>query len=171
MFLIGFLAAFNTRFWESLQRLRWVSLAVTALCYGALVHSWYLAGYDDAHPLPDALRIALRVAWAADQWCAMAALLGFAYRWRGADRPVLRYLTIAVFPVYILHQTVIVVLAHAWKPLLMPPGIESVMLICATFVLCFAGYELIRRSRILRPLFGLRTETSAATSVKLASDY
>ncbi|HEX7991315.1 MAG TPA: hypothetical protein VF513_14280, partial [Stenotrophomonas sp.] len=98
-----------------------------------------------------------RVAWAVDQWCAIAALLGFAYRWREADSPLLRYLTLAVFPLYILHQTVIVVLAHKLKPLQLQPGIEAALLIVATFALCLGAYELIKRCGPLRPLFGLRS--------------
>ncbi len=99
--------------------------------------------------------MALRVVWAVDQWCAIAALLGFAYRLRHADSPLLRYLTLAVFPLYILHQSVIVVLAHKLKPLQLEPGIEAVILIAATFVLCLVAFELIRRCAPLRPLFGL----------------
>lgn len=170
VFLIGFLAAFDSRFWEALQRLRWVSLLVAAACHAAFVHAWHFAGYDDAHPIPEALRLWLRLAWAADQWCAIAALLGFAYRWRHADSPALRYLTVAVFPVYILHQTVIVVLAHALKPLKIAPALEAMLLVGATFALCFAGYALIRRSRILRPLFGLRPLNGSAASAAAVPD-
>lgn len=156
-FLIGFLAAFSSRFWESLQRLRWLSLALAGACYAALIHTWYFSGYNDAQPPPLELRLALRVAWAVDQWCAIAALLGFAYRWREADSPLLRYLTLAVFPLYILHQTVIVVLAHRLKPLQLQPGIEAMLLIVATFALCLSAYEIIKRCGPLRPLFGLRS--------------
>lgn len=155
VFLIGFLAAFSTGFWESLQRLRWQSLALAGLGYAALIQVWYFSGYNDAQPAPLELRLALRVVWAVDQWCAIAALLGFAYRWRNADSPLLRYLTLAVFPLYILHQSVIVVLAHKLKPLRLEPGIEALILIIATFAFCLAAYALIRRCAPLRPLFGL----------------
>ena len=53
----------------------------------------------------------------------------------------LRYLTQAVFPLYILHQTVIVVLAHNLKPLGLAPGLEGPLLIAATFALCLLAYE------------------------------
>jgi glucan biosynthesis protein C len=164
VFLIGYLAAFSSRFWESLQRLRWLSLTLAGVCYAALIHTWYFAGYNDAQPPPLALRLALRLAWAVDQWCAIAALLGFAYRWREADSPILRYLTLTVFPLYILHQTVIVVLAHKLKLLQLSPGIEAAILIAVTFALCLGAYELIRRSALLRPLFGLRDQPTARTS-------
>lgn len=156
VFLIGFLMAFATGTWQALQRLRWSALGIAAASYGLLVFCWYFAGYDDHNPPPQALRMLLRVAWAADQWCAIAAILGFAYRWRDADSPLLRYLTLAVFPLYILHQTVIVVLAHNLKPLAIPPLPEGIVLVVATYALCLGAYELIRRVGWLRPLFGLK---------------
>lgn len=156
VFFIGFIAAFNTRFWESLQRLRWQAAGLAAASYALLIYFWYFAGYNDDNPLPLAARIFLRIVWAVDQWSAIAALLGFSYRWRHADSPALRYLTVAVFPLYILHQTVIVVLAHSLKPMDIPPGVEAALLIISTFALCLAAHEIIRRSRWLRPLFGLR---------------
>ncbi|MCL7713666.1 acyltransferase family protein [Stenotrophomonas mori] len=164
VFLIGFLAAFNEGFWRSLQRLRWPALLLAAASYALLIHAWYFSGHDDAHPVPETLRLWLRGAWALDQWCAIAALLGFAYRWRDADSPLLRYLSLAVFPLYILHQTVIVVLAHALKPLHIPAPAEALLLVAATFALCLAAHAVIRRIGWLRPLFGLTRHAPASAS-------
>lgn len=170
VFFIGFLAAFSSGFWEALQRLRWPALLLATACYALLIYSWYFAGYNDDLPPPLALRLCLRVAWAMDQWCAITALLGFAYRWKDVDSPALRYLTLAVFPLYILHQSVIVVLAHKLKPLHIAPGWEACLLITATFALCFAAYELIRRSTLLRPLFGLRPLPILGDASRQAAD-
>ncbi len=155
MFLLGYFIAFSTCFWESLHRWRWFALAAAVAGYAMLVGAWYFAGYNDDHPPPDALRMALRVAWAIDQWCAIAAVFGFACRWCNADSALLRYLTPAVFPVYVLHQTVIVLLAWNLRPAALPPLLEGPLLVVATFALCLAGYEVIRRIGWLRPLFGL----------------
>ena len=70
--------------------------------------------------------------------------------------PTLRYLSQAIFPVYILHQTIIVVLAWQLRPLALPPLLEGPLLAMLTFGLAFAGYEAIRRAPPLRPLFGLK---------------
>lgn len=71
------------------------------------------------------------------------------------DGPARRYLTEAVFPVYILHQTLIVVLAHALKPLHRAPGLEAMLLVVFVTVASFTGFEIVRRVPLLRPLFGL----------------
>lgn len=97
----------------------------------------------------------LRAVVALECWCAILAACGFARRHLDHDGPARRYLTEAMFPVYILHQTVIVVLAHALKPLHRPAGLEAGMLVVLTTLLCFAGFEVVRRVAVLRPLFGL----------------
>jgi glucans biosynthesis protein C len=155
LFLLGFACAMRNPFWQALERLRWAALALAVLAYVAI--AWYFAGagYSDEVPPPDWLRMVMRCVWAVDQWASIAAIFGFAYRLRGRDSATLRYLVPAVFPVYILHQTVTVTLAHELKPLGITPLVEGPLLVIATFALCFAGYEAIRRVPLLRPLFGL----------------
>ena len=115
--------------------------------------------------------MAMRMGWALNQWCAILAVLGFAYHWRPGDSRALRYLVAAVFPVYILHQTVIVVVAHHLKPLAIPPAFEGPLLVAITFAACFAGYEVIRRVRWLRPLFGSKpTEGAVRNGPPLATE-
>jgi glucans biosynthesis protein C len=158
VFLLGFLMARATGFWEALQRFRWAALILAAASYGFIIWYFYASGYSDALPPPDALRTVQRVAWGVNQWCTIAAIFGFAYRFRHADSAALRYLVPAVFPVYILHQTVIIVAAYNLKPAGIPPVVEGPLLAAATLAACFGGYEIIRRVRWLRPLFGLKME-------------
>jgi hypothetical protein len=82
-------------------------------------------------------------------------VLGFARRHLNHDNAARRYLTTAIFPVYILHQTIIVVVAHALKPVNLQPVVEGPLLVLVTATGCLVGYEIIRRSALLRPLFGL----------------
>jgi hypothetical protein len=96
-----------------------------------------------------------RVIYAINQWTAITAVLGFARQWSPGDSPARRYLTEAIFPLYIVHQTAIVVLAHRLKPLGLAPAVEGPLLIAATFAICFASFEIVRRVAWLRPLFGL----------------
>ena len=72
----------------------------------------------------------------------------------------------AIFPVYILHQTVIVVVAHALKPSHLYPPMEGVLLVLVTAATCFLSYEAIRRVRLLRPLFGLEGGAAGPRKIK-----
>ena len=111
----------------------------------------------------DGLRALQRAAWALDEWCAIVAALGFARQWNPADSRVRRYLTEAIFPFYIVHQTAIVLLAHFMKPLGLRPLVEGPLLVAATVVACFASFEVVRRVGWLRPLFGLAPRAVAET--------
>ena len=93
--------------------------------------------------------------YSVQQWCAIVAALGFAQIHLNRDGPARRYLTEAVFPVYILHQTLILLLAHSLAPLALNPVLEGSLLVALTVLLSFVGFELVRRVRWFRPLFGL----------------
>ena len=154
VFVLGFLIATNGPAWDAMLRLRWPALLASLSSYAFI--AWYFGVYTDANPPPDALRLLQRAVWGLNQWCGIVAILGFARRIAPGDSPALRYLTTAIFPVYILHQTVIVVAAHHFKPLGLPPSVEGPLLVALTFAVCFAGHEVIRRGSWLRPLFGLK---------------
>jgi surface polysaccharide O-acyltransferase-like enzyme len=95
---------------------------------------------------------------------AIVAILGFARRHFNHDNAARRYLTTAIFPVYILHQTIIVVCAHELKPSHLQPGVEGLLLVLVTAAASFLGYEVIRRIGLLRPLFGLPLNARAPAS-------
>jgi len=140
-------------------RLRWAALGLAVLGYALFAGlSWiYRHGGEPAWVQP-----VRQVGYVLDQWCAIAAVLGFGARHLTRGGPVLTYLTLGVFPFYIVHQTVIVVAAHHLARLGLPQGLEAALLIVTTFAACFATYEIVRRVGFLRPLFGLKPEPSRA---------
>ncbi|MBO9715596.1 MAG: acyltransferase [Pseudoxanthomonas sp.] len=154
LFLLGFAIGRPGPLWERIERARWPALAATLASW--LFVAWYFAQYNDGGTPPDALRQSARVLWALQQWGAIVAILGFARRHAPGDSPARQWLAEAVFPVYILHQTVIVLLAVNLRPLDLPPLLEGPLLVVGTYALCFGAYALIRRAGWLRPLFGLK---------------
>jgi hypothetical protein len=69
----------------------------------------------------------------------------------------LTYATDAILPIYLMHQTVIVLAAHVIAPLGWPAGIELAVLLAAAGVGPLLVYHLIvREITLLRLLFGLR---------------
>ena len=167
VFLLGALLARVPAFWARVEALRWTALAI-ALGGWALMTIVYALPDDAIAGRPwEAVIYPLRAVVALECWCAILATCGFARRHLDRDGPARRYLTEAVFPVYILHQTVIVVLAHALKPLHRPAALEAGLLVVLTTLLCFGGFEIVRRVAVLRPLFGLgpKPPHEAAASV------
>jgi len=101
------------------------------------------------------------IAHAAEQWGAILALIGFAERHWNRDLPIRRTLTEAVFPFYLVHQTIIVVAAWALAGLSLSLVAESAALVVATIAGCLLFYLVGRRVGPLRPLIGLRRHARA----------
>lgn len=156
MFLLGFGFARNAGLFDRLAERRWALLAIGLAAWA--FYAWYGWTYwqDGSPKPPDALRMTARTAYAVEQWAMILAVLGFARRHLNRSTPLLRYLSVGVFPFYIIHQTLIVVIGHNLTPFDLPVGIESLLLIAATVAGCFATYELARRIRVLGPLLGVK---------------
>jgi glucan biosynthesis protein C len=159
IFAVGFVFVKSPKFWEDIVRYRWLTLALAVLSYAGI--QIYFAAYAvDAVP-PSSLRTLMRTMYALNQWSAILAVLGWAKRWSPADGPIRRYLTEAIFPLYILHQTVIILLAVNLRQFDLPAPLEGAILLAATVIICFALYEGIRRAGPLRPFFGLKRHQRA----------
>lgn len=155
VFLLGALVATQAPVWQSMERLRFTALGI-ALTVWALFKIY--ASLPDglvADSTMSWLMPLQRVVYALGQWAAMVAACGFALRHLNFDSAKRRYLTEAVFPVYIVHQTLIVVMAHYLKPVRFAPGTEGAILVVLTLCGSFAVFEVVRRVAVLRPLFGL----------------
>jgi glucans biosynthesis protein C len=162
VFLLGALMARVPGLWPRVAALRWPALALACTGWAAII-IWYALSHGAVAGVRwERLVDGMRAEYALMAWSAIVAACGFAYRHLDRDGPARRYLTEAVFPVYILHQTLIVVLAHAFKPLHRAPGLEAVLLVVLVTAGSFAGFEIVCRVPLLRPLFGLGPRTAAA---------
>ncbi len=76
------------------------------------------------------------------------------------NRPsrALTYMNTAILPWYVLHQTITIILAWHLSSLGLPIGLEAMMVVLGTVGGCAVGYELIRRFRLTRFLFGLKRQ-------------
>jgi glucan biosynthesis protein C len=155
LFLLGALMARESLFWQRLDGLRWTGLGIALACWALLKIVFSIPDGLVAAESWEWLNPGHRIAWALCQWSAIVAACGFAHRHLQFDSAKRRYLAQAVFPVYIVHQTLIVSMAHALKPLRLAPGIEAILLVVLTLTVSFAAVEVVRRCAPLRPLFGL----------------
>ncbi len=90
-------------------------------------------------------------------WSWILALFGFAAKYLNRKSKILSYSNEAVYPFYILHQTVMIVIAYFLIDLNWPAGVKAFIMIIGTFALSWLLYEfLIRRWNYVRPLFGLK---------------
>ena len=141
VFLFGFAIAKHQPFFERCTAWRWPALAIALACWAAIVA--YYAAYSEDVPPPEWQRLIMRGVRELDAWCAIVAAIGFAHRHlRGADGPVRRMLTQAIFPFYLIHQTIIVVAGFHLDDLQLPLWIEAPLLLGVTALGCWLFYDL-----------------------------
>ncbi len=132
--------------WERFETWRWPALGLTLVGWILLITLPSNSAAGEALGL---------IAVSTMQWCAIMAAVGFAHRHWNHDSALRSTLTEAVFPVYLLHQTVIILVAVALAPWQLTPLIEAPIIIATTFLLCALAYLVTRQHDLLRPWMGM----------------
>lgn len=158
-----------------------VGLARANLAWGAIARNWPLAlaaaligcglnlylhaaGGDG-----EAVRLAAAASRSLLAWTAILGLLGMARQYLNHDGPARRYLTEAIFPYYIVHQTIIVLLGYGLKGLALGPLAEFAIILPTTIIGCALTYEAARRVNWLRPILGLKRTGPKAESMLVSA--
>ncbi len=154
-FTIGFLSAPHLpRFAATAKRFVWFSgaiwLGLTLVLLLRKDSDNFDFGFGDwSLPYDDMLRSPIA-------WFAILTLVGLFVQVLNRDSGLKRYLATAVYPLYIIHQTLALTLVYLVVPLDWPVGAKLLGVTLGTFLLSFATYHLIIRNLgPLRPLFGL----------------
>jgi glucan biosynthesis protein C len=146
-FLAGFVLISHQRLGQRIVQMRWVSLALgLALVVGSLVFSNEIDAHGDLC-----------------SWCWILAILGFGMRHLTRNTPFLKYANQAVLPFYILHQTVLLGVGYFVVGWAIPDLLKYVLITASSFPIILVLYEfLVRRSNLLRVLFGMKPLRRAA---------
>ena len=159
MVVFGFLGARSEVLKAAYICMRRPALGLALLSWAAAAGYAWIYRADDAMP-SEALRMTMRVVYGVDQWTFMAAVLGYGARYLTRGGPVLRYLTVGVFPFYIVHQTVIITTAHYLMPLNLPLSAEAGLVLGATLAGCLLTYEVARRIGWFGLLLGVKPQAA-----------
>jgi surface polysaccharide O-acyltransferase-like enzyme len=177
-FVYGYLLGTGTRAWDELARLRRVSLTIALASFAVFIGLDHFGDRLLGHA-PTALDLAfgvplVRAAQYLYMWTAIATVLGFGHTYLNRPFRWLPYAREAVYPWYILHQSVMLALAWPLLQLGLGPIGEPAVLFVGTVTGCAIGHEIIRRVAFLRPLFGLerirKSKPSTAPIPRLAED-
>jgi glucan biosynthesis protein C len=152
-FLLGYLVVRDGAFIGSAERFR-----LPALALGLVLSAWWslTPGLRDSLPDPSPQLAGVVYLGMMGTWLMMVGLLGYGKRYLDRPSPALAYLAEGSYPVYVLHQTVIVILAFylvgwaVWEPL------QWAALLALSVLGTFALYEAVRRWSVTRFLFGMR---------------
>jgi len=152
-FLYGFLIGRDEGLWAELTRLRTVTLVLAVAFFVLfLVRGEFLP--DQSSNWQKQLGALITY---LNRWLWIMTALGWGHYLLNKPMKWLPYATEAVYPWYILHQTIILVVGYNLSKLQLGGFVESLLVLAATLGGCLVLHEfVIRRTRILRPFFGLK---------------
>lgn len=153
-FLWGFIICGSGRFLELIVRKRrellLFAIAMTILFYGYRLAPWREA----LTPLQRMWTGILIDSYMGFGW--VLALVGWSRVKLNRDSPLLRYATEAVYPFYIVHQTIIIAIAYHMTGWSAPVAVKFPLLAGGAFLGSWASFEIIRRHAATRLLFGMK---------------
>lgn len=172
VFVLGYAVAHQAAVWQQLQRLRWPMLAIAIVSICVELSLKAAGQYLPVGEVPVALRdipwgMIERAGRALYMWSALLAIFGWGHRLLNRPMAWLPYATEAVYPWYVLHQSLIVVIAYWLVPMRLGPWWEPALVIAGTVLGCLLLHEfVIRRFALLRPLFGLKLAPRAVRQLR-----
>lgn len=154
----GVMLARSASGWDWLASHRWQSLIASSLLT-LFIFTGFEAGWFARNTAADSL-LATTFTW----WWLMV-MFGFGKRYLSFSNRWLVWARDASYPIYILHQTVIVALAYAIVQRPWQPWTKYWIVLIATFVICVLVYEVfIRRFAVSRWAFGMKADPTHAKS-------
>lgn len=155
LLLYGALLYASPALLQALQRRRAVSLAVGIAAFGLLTLLYFRGAVRPE--IAAASRPPFALLSAVNMMAWLFAIVGYAQRYLTRRPPFLAAATEAVYPFYILHQTVTVALVY----LLLEAGVAPLPGFALAVLGTFAGTWLVyavcvRPWRLVRPLFGMK---------------
>ncbi len=162
VFFLGFALAKHQPFFDRCVKARWLALCLALGCWAGV--QFYLSAHAEIAP-PDWLRLVMRGVYTLQAWAAIVAALGFAHRHlSNTDNRLRRVLTEAIFPFYLVHQTIIVVAGHYLDTAALPLWQEATLLIAITISLCWLFYVVAKRISWFRVWAGLSPKEKKSVS-------
>jgi glucans biosynthesis protein C len=159
LFLYGYIIVADRRFVESASRNKYVSLliGVSSMIVILICHAMGCASRWFDYPDYSAGAMIFHILWGAITWSMLVFFLGIGKAYLDREHKLLRTLSEAVMPFYMLHQTVILLIGYhvisGKASIAVKFGIISSL---SLLVVCGLCYLIMTRMPWLRPVFGMK---------------
>jgi hypothetical protein len=152
LFFYGFLlVALKDVFWKNVTENRRLYLMIAITAFAMLMYVQFGTGH---FPNKDIIFAFIGV---INGWSWILALIGYSSTYLNKPSRILSYANEAVYPFYILHQTLMIVLCYNLKNVEMCLFVKFSIITIGTFGISWLFYEFgIRRWVCIRPLFGMK---------------
>jgi glucans biosynthesis protein C len=151
VFCSGYLLASDARFQTAIDKLTWFALAygIFEAVFLRLIPQWHYAEWS----WPWAT---LGLMYELGRWALTLAALGLGHRFLNRTNRLLRYLSEAAMPFYLLHMTFSVLAGAFVIRFELPVAVKYPLIVFLATTLTLAAYELVRRWDPTRWLFGMK---------------
>jgi hypothetical protein len=156
-FLIyGYLFAVDGALWEGVENNRRKYLLLGLFAFGMIYFGWHQPGINFLETFASGKYI-FNFFKDLNILCWIFALLGYTRHYLSKDSPALRYANTAVYPFFILHQTVLIIIGfyvtqNSWNIVA-----KYITIIVGTFFFTLLIYEvLVRRVKVAGFFFGVK---------------
>ncbi|UOQ68812.1 acyltransferase family protein [Hymenobacter volaticus] len=163
LFSYGYLLGPLSGFWQAAERQRYLFLLL-----GLAAFSFNYWGDDYYYPLlGGAIKRAVQ---GINCWCWILICVGFGRRYLNRNSPLLQRANEAVYPFYILHQTVLIALGYYVLQWSVPNAVSFLVIALGTFGGTLLLYAIIYHSAVLRVLFGMKQKTVVAGQSEIVAN-
>ncbi|HAS44284.1 MAG TPA: acyltransferase [Microscillaceae bacterium] len=160
-FIAGYIIAANQRFWETLKNQRHLFLVAWVLATGFLYYNYFATPKTWIFPK---LPFGIHYWWINTTmvaWFSMLVAMGYGYRYLNKKHPWLKHLNEGIYPFYILHQPVIIVIGFFLVNWGLGVFWGFIALTLLSTLACVVIYWiLIRPFNVMRMIFGMKPKPS-----------
>lgn len=149
-FVAGYtMASLGSVVWNAFTKIRYVSLLTGVLTSALLL--WMISRGENP--------VWIQILKPVSTWSWIITIFAYGSIYLNKNSKILSYRNNAVYPFYILHQTIIIILGYLLMDRHFHYGVKMIIMVIGTYGISFVLYEfIIRRVALLRPLFGLKTK-------------
>jgi hypothetical protein len=145
LFISGYLLiCMSSNFWNASSNIKFITLLVGVLSFYLLT---FIELNNELYKLIKVINI----------WAWMITIFGFSGKYLNKESKIIKYRNKAVYPFYILHQTIILIIGFYLMNMTMHYMLKIVIMIVGTFSISWLIYEfIILKVPIIQPLFGVK---------------
>jgi len=162
-FLAGITVASSDQLWKILRRYRRFHFSIALLSLIVMQYLWHTP-WEQIQPY---LRIDLKYIWEFDKivltWSWVIAIIGYGQKYLNKNYPVLKPANEGIYPFYILHQTVIILIAYPLESMNTDILTKFFIISILSFLATVGIYLIfIRPFNVMRFFFGMKQKYNCA---------
>lgn len=156
VFVFGYVICMHDKLWQVIDRHLRISLSLAIIStVFVLVMRFEIPAFSVPDYTPRYMTYSVFLG--LHTWCWILALFALARRYLSGTNRFLKYASLASYPFYILHFTLMIIIGHFIIRRHLGIAAEFISLSLLTFIATLASYELlVKQTKVTKILFGMK---------------